>query len=244
MAIYRNLLACSILFIFSILLTACGTLSPSGEATGVSSTTIQDASLTRWWYVRFYKVWPKDTKAPFYYDPLLAEQVVAPVLASHRQQITLWRFHRRAVRDKGGSVFSFIFYSDAATAEKVMHDIRHSRILKDMLQENLLARVHYDGLNKRKYLAIDATSDKHWPGEIQDTWPYYIMGVSESWLALVKQISAETGVDEANGSIPDLVEKYRDVSGKINKLWLKNGRHAYFHHLNALFGYAPLEVRF
>ena len=244
MVMYRNPLAFSVIFLFGMLLTACGAVPPSGETKGVSPKTIQDKSLTRWWFVRFYKVWPKDTKAPFYYDPLLADQVVAPVLASHRQQITLWRFHRRAVRDKGGSVFSFLFYSNTATAEKVMSDIRRSKVLKSMLQENLLLRVHYDDLNKRKYLTINATSDKHWPAEIQDTWPYYIMGVSESWLALVKRISTEMSVDEADGSISELVEKYREVSGKLNKLWLKNGRHAYFHHLNTLFGYAPLEVRF
>ncbi|GAA4959031.1 hypothetical protein GCM10025791_44900 [Halioxenophilus aromaticivorans] len=49
----------------------------------------------------------------------LADQVVEPMLTAMAEPIALWRFHRRAGRDKAGHQFSFMFYTDDGTAQQV-----------------------------------------------------------------------------------------------------------------------------
>ena len=37
-----------------------------------------------------------------------------------------------------------------------------------------------------------------------------------------------------------MVAFYQEVNTTLSELWRKEGRHAFLHHLNALFGYEPL----
>ncbi len=63
-----------------------------------------------WWYAKFRMDWPKDAEPLWHMDPLLAHRVIAPVLSRYSEEISLWRFHRRAAPDASGHQFSFIFY--------------------------------------------------------------------------------------------------------------------------------------
>ncbi len=65
------------------------------------------------------------------------------------------------------------------------------------------------------------------------------MGVSATWLQLINQQINET---LSNLDLDKLLLKYRDINKKINQIWYKEGQHAFFHHLNALFGYEPLRI--
>ncbi len=63
-----------------------------------------------WWHARFKMSWLKADSAPdFSKDLIVINEVIAPVLAVHVDDIKLWRFHRRAGRDAAGHQFSFIF---------------------------------------------------------------------------------------------------------------------------------------
>jgi len=55
-----------------------------------------------WWYARFKMDWPQDADPAWYVDYILAHKVISPVLDEYGREISLWRFHRRAVRDKSG----------------------------------------------------------------------------------------------------------------------------------------------
>ena len=91
--------------------------------------------------------------------------------------------------------------------------------------------------------AISATSDRNWPDSIQNSWPYFIMGVSLMWLDLLEQT---VDLDElgARNSIPGRLEYYSDIHDQLTALWKQVGRHAMFHHINAIYGYEPLELVF
>ena len=43
--------------------------------------------------------------------------------------------------------------------------------------------------------------------------------------------------------IDDLLNLYRNVNDSIDKIWIKDGQHAFLHHLNAIFGYEPVYIR-
>ena len=97
-------------------------------------------------------------------------------------------------------------------------------------------------------LAISATSDPSWDVVIQSTWPYFIKGVSESWLMLVGNLAQaqieQLTQDQAQGlpNFETLLVAYKAVSTQVEGLWREQGAHAYLHHLNAVFGYAQTVV--
>ena len=65
------------------------------------------------------------------------------------------------------------------------------------------------------------------------------MGVSRMWLQLISELADQSpGVSGVSGN-PD---SYRQVQAGITDLWQTEGRHAFLHHLNALFGYEPLII--
>ena len=67
------------------------------------------------------------------------------------------------------------------------------------------------------------------------------------WLNLVAEIADQDLQDDPPASIEEIDSFYRQVDETVTELWQENGRHAFLHHLNAVFEYEPLiywEKRF
>ncbi len=191
-----------------------------------------------WWYVSFRFDWPEGESPAWHRDVMVAHRVIAPVLAGHRNKITLWRVHRRAVRDAAGHQLSFIFYASPETAYRVYEDIKANPDLSFWRQEGLIQQVQFDDPSHITRPGIQDTSDPAWPLIIQKTWPAYIMGISEMWLDLVTRL----GTEYASNSHDE--KPYRKISLILNRLWADNARHALFHHLNAVYAYQPFLTRY
>lgn len=194
-----------------------------------------------WWSVAFHVAWDREKSPDWALDTLLADQVCAPALAALRPRIGLWRFHRRAAHDDAGHRFSVLVYTDETTAASL-----YGRVLSNPMVLWLEDEGHVDGVSLERVAAagppaIAESSDANWPTEIQASWPWYIMGVSQTWLALVHQVKAERPVGDLSGDT--LLDYYREVNDRVTALWRDYGQHVYLHHLNALFGYAPLVIR-
>lgn len=202
------------------------------------------AENSSWWYIQFVKHWPANTPPRFDYDILLADQVFRPVLIRHHDDISLWRFHRRAARDPAGSKFAFIFYSSADAARAIAEDVRDHELVKEMMAAGLIEKIWIDNFDMPKRPAIEDTSDKEWPVSIQKSWPYYIMGVSQGWLALIKEVTVDHPIDTTTSTLDEITEHYKEISQIMDFLWTTGGGHAYIHHLSALFGYEPVQIRF
>ena len=194
-----------------------------------------------WWRARFRMDWPPDTEAIWYMDLYIAHQVILPLLELNKTDIYLWRFHRRAKRDGAGRQFSFIFYSSPQTAQRIFNSLRSNSILIEALAAGVIDDIVYDDPSEIKKPDLNDTSDKRWPLVIQKSWPYYITGVSQMWLNLVAEI-AERDLDEGHRSVSleDIEAIYGGIDEAITELWRINGRHAFLHHLNAVFGYHAL----
>lgn len=232
MAFFRP---CCLFFMFFLL----GCTSSSGVQIKTSQSSINSVHPAGdgWWYVRFQIAWP-DQEPQWFLGTMLAAEVVAPVLKENRKNIHLWRFHRRAIHDSHGHLFSFIFYSSAKTAEKVNQSIEESVFLAKLKSEKKITAVSFDDVWKIKRPDIEASSDGSWPKIIQKTWPTFIMGASQMWLDLVIGIAAEEPYEL------DYDELYDKVQNKITSIWVKQGRHAWMHHLNALYAYQPVFMHF
>jgi hypothetical protein len=193
-----------------------------------------------WWFARFQLNWPPDTEPVWYLDLCLAHQVFLPLLEIHKGDIYLWRFHRRAARDAAGRMFSFIFYATPQTAQSIFSALKTDPLIMKLVDDGLIERTEYDNPTRIALPKIEDTSDKQWPASIQKTWPFYIMGASHLWLDLIAEVAAENSEGFTPSSSKDIEAFYQQIDQIITKLWQQEGRHAFMHHLNALFEYAPL----
>ncbi len=197
-----------------------------------------------WWAANVKMGFDGASKVRWHLDALLAEQVFGPVLDRHRATIELWRFHRRAAPDQTGHRFSLLFYTDVATAEQVSSELSTSPVLNELVQAGDVKQLVLPVDNDRKGSDLGAVSDKSWAPAIQKTWPWFIMGVSQHWLALIREIKATAkppiSAAKTHAARDDV---YRAINDEVDAQWFRHGQHAYLHHLNAVFGYKPLLLQ-
>ena len=198
------------------------------------------ASSAGWWYARFRIYWPPEEEPFWHTDLLIAHKIIAPVLLQYKDRIRLWRFHRRAARDEAGHQFSFIFYTSAETAYQVFNMIRSNALLTEMTSIRRIIAEVYDNPDRIAKPGIKDTSDPSWPSSVQKSWPYFIMGASQMWLNLITETITEMQAAKTPLSLDEYEEFYKEVNVAITSVWETEGRHAFLHHLNALFGYEPV----
>jgi len=231
----------SVAIIFSMLAIAgCATTVKREAAEKMAPPPAEIAASAGWWSARFRMYWPPEEEPFWHTDLLVAHKIVAPVLLQYKDRIHLWRFHRRAARDEAGHQFSFIFYASAETAYQVLDMLRANALLTEMVYAGKIIDEMYDnpgGITKPR---IKDTSDPNWPSAVQKSWPYFIMGASQMWLKLINETVAGMPPAETPLSLDEYEEFYKEVNAAVTLLWENNGRHAFLHHLNALFGYEPL----
>jgi len=200
-----------------------------------------DLQRLSWWQLRFKLNWPADESPDFSGHLLLAEQVLLPIILEHEDQLRLWRFHRRAGRDPVGHQFSLIFFTGQETAERIGREVNENALTIWLQEESMLERTSLDPRGHDELGRLEGTSDRGWPEPVQRSWPWFIMGASQSWLMQVQQISRDKGLAESM-EYQELLQHYREVAVSMNAQWRDFGEHAYFHHLSALYGYQPVKV--
>jgi len=230
----------SVMLLLLVVITGCSSLGPvqTREIKPLRPEALPSGN--GWWYARFRMSWPPNTEPIWYIDLYLAHQVILPLLQAHQNDIQLWRFHRRAARDGAGRQFSFIFYASPRAARNIFQTLQSDSMVGDMKFAGIINDDVYDDPAKLTRPNIEDTSDKNWPVSIQKAWPYYIMGVSQMWLNLIAQVADDNMKSASPSSIKEIEMFYKQVNETMTDLWQKQGRHAFMHHLNAMFGYKPL----
>lgn len=184
--------------------------------------------------------WPNDDAPRWHMDPLLAHRVALPLLERYRNEIFLWRFHRRAARDGAGHQFSLIFYAARNTAACINADILGNPIVEQARASGRLAEVVCDDPAALPKPDIGDTSDPAWSPPLRDAWPHFLMGASRTWLELIAVLAA--GDEPEPATFHETERRYQRVNAAITAIWQREGRHAFLHHLNALFGYEPVLI--
>lgn len=226
-------------------LGACSSLVPVAQTNTIQITDAKD-SVKSWWTVSFKVRRPANTAPPFHTDVLIALQI-QPVLRQFENHIDLWRFHRRSAYDSAGHRFSLMFYSRSAIADSLVEGLKNSRILKELQSIEEIERIVWPNMGDVRP-EIAATSDKIWPKAIQETWPYFIRGVSDAWLRLVdhhsRALLRQADSDISAEPVEQQLEFYRQVHQKVSQQWRQAGLHAYMHHLSSVFAYEQTLIRF
>lgn len=194
-----------------------------------------------WWPVCFRMPFGEDGKPGWAVDLLLAHQVVGPLLREHEESIALWRFHRRAGRDATGHQLTLLAYTDDETGAALMNTAQSTPLVVALQRAGHLREVVNTCRGELGQTALNAHSDPVWDERLERTWPYFIMGVSAHWLALIDEVSRGQGA--VPGAVEPMLGHYRTVQEEVTEIWRLQGRHAYLHHLNAIFGYEPLLIQ-
>ena len=227
--------------VLAMLVLLSGCTASAIQETELETANRWDLQQPYWWRVKFRIHWPEGEDLDFSIHSLIADLVLRPVLDQHGDSLVLWRFHRRAARDGAGHQFSFIFYTASDVAEAVNADIQQNSVNIALLEAGTLDKVLYHSMPADERKQVEATSDPVWSPEIQKSWPWYIMGVSQTWLDMIAQLRTESPMP-ANPAVAEMQRYYKALDAKITDQWGRYGRHAYLHHLNAVFGYVPVYI--
>ncbi len=234
----------SLLLVVIFCLTyGCTALPQRPPSTGVALTGHPATVLQGdgWWRIRF-KMNRNDDVTHWERDLLIAHRIVAPQISAHNDEIDLWRFHRRSANDDTGHQFSLLYYASAQTADMINHAVITDPLVVQLLATGILTDVFTDDVDHNDSPAVSDTSDKNWSPVMQRTWPYYIMGVSQLWLAMIDELSQEIGVSD-NPDTSQLLDHYQMVNERLTYIWQHESQHALLHHLNAIFGYKAMIMR-
>lgn len=236
-------LTLQVVWVFSV--TGCAQNQPEVGAAGWGRVPVERGgqNLNRFWYAACFRMpWDGEGRPAWSVDALLAREIVLPVLKDRGEDIALWRFHRRAGRDPTGHQFTFLMYASPEVAEEVLAAMEQNAVAQSLLREGRLKAVVRACRGKTPKATLGAHSDPGWHPHIQRAWPYFIMGVSANWLALIDGVSTDIGSLEG-ASVPEMLRHYRQVHEEVTALWQGQGQHAYIHHLSALFAYEPLLIQ-
>lgn len=232
------------ILITGLALTGCAGLTTVDIQPVTSGVAGQSESPPEWWFVRIQWHWAEDMAPAWHLDLLAAHQILLPLINAHGDEILLWRIHRRAGRDEAGHQFSLLFYASGQTAQTIYSGIADNAVLADLTAAGMVAQVKTRPLTDGSFPNIEDMSDPAWSPAMQASWPHYIHGVSRMWLDLVSITANPLITDSAPVTLDGTVALYRQVDADINDVWQTEGSHALLHHLNAIFGYQPVPVRF
>ncbi len=239
---FRALPRC-LLSLVSALLAACA-LVPADPQSSTTTTPVtprhndivdDDA---RWFQSCFRMPFDAQGKPVWATDLVISDRVLSVVLDAHREHIQFWRFHRRAAPDAAGHQLSLIVYAPPTSYASITTAIDAHSVLATLRSQGYLNEVQHDCRHWEDPTDVAATSDQSWSPEVQRAWPYFIMGVSANWLALVQAYAVE--LESHNKTLPEV---YSSVEESMAELWARHAQHAYFHHLSAVFGYKPMLLQ-
>ena len=189
------------------------------------------------WYGFHFRIpYKKNKPVKSWVDIYIIDVLFRQILYIHKERINLWRFHRRWNDDKTGHQLTLFCYINERGAKGIDTIIKNSKALKLIKTNRNLKRYFYKNYGNN----IESTCDKKWVNEIQQTWPYFINGMSEMILRMI-QLVKENTVREIDDDVESF---YIRVNKRLIKIWRKEGRHAFFHHISALFGYDPILMTF
>ncbi|RRJ84067.1 hypothetical protein [Aestuariirhabdus litorea] len=193
-----------------------------------------------WRRILIQQRWDPQTTPDWNLEPLLAAELLGPSIDRHRPGLRYWRFHRRAANDSAGHQFSLLLYTDGNTARQLYQELLDHPWTAELLATDI-QRIRHRGINQNSEPAVEDRSDPSWSPEMQRAWPAYITGVSELWLGLIREYRSQAPAPQ---SLAEARPRYARINRQLTELWQAEGQHALLHHLNALFGYQPLLIRY
>lgn len=200
--------------------------------------------MNNWYEFNFSIGWPDNQEPKTWVDIFIIDRIVRDVISKKKSEIDLWRIHRRWVRDERGHELRLDCFSGEETGSLMEELIRENGCFKILKDNNLLAKDLAKGTGGSNIHDIaDDISTRNWPMELKKSWPYYIQGCSKLFLYLIEFLTGSIQADFDDKDISKIESYYTKLNNRISEIWQRDGSHAFFHHINAIFGYVPVLAK-
>jgi len=138
-----------------------------------------------------------------------------------------------------GHRFQLQCAADKHLADEIARALGHDEAVKSL---GSLVRLLEPGANDDAQTGAD-----WWAPELRKVglWHVYVNGLSETLLALVRQIQVLNNwrrPDLEPARQKELEDHYRRVDRRLREIWRKTGAGCLIHHLNEHMGYEPVEL--
>jgi hypothetical protein len=196
--------------------------------------------MRKWHSIKFTIKWDGISAPKFFIDLIIMDLLVAPVIERFKSEFEVWRFHRRAIKDKRGHELSLLLYVESNEANEMFEQIASNNLFTLIKRNYLKSNIELESGPRE----IEGRGDNSWPEDINKVWPYYMTGVCNMFVNLIKEIKAnrieKIDVNNAQNEIEDY---YEELGKEIAAKWFKYGSHAFLHHMGAIFGYELIFLR-
>lgn len=195
--------------------------------------------MNHWHAFYFRMVTPPGEEPKWWVDIFLLDTLVRDVVSAERSALVLWRVHRRFGQDSAGHEFLLQCYTTDQAAQEI-DDLLRQHTSRLLLQDNgILEDYHHE----KRGAEIESISQPEWPVHLQKSWPYFIHGASQMLLNLTEQVRVEANPGGILTRLTEAESLYIRLNNELAHIWQQWGSHAFFHHINELFGYVPVIAR-
>ena len=156
-----------------------------------------------WYSFQFKFEFEQNTRPKWWLDILMIDTVVRDIMENHKNNIQLWRFHRRADHDESGHKFKLWCYTTEEVSIAIDEIARCHKSIGVLKENSLLL----DYTTENSGSGVEGTSDPRWSNEVKKAWPYYIMGISQLILELIDLIKKQQDPLDDGAGI-DVIERY------------------------------------
>jgi len=197
--------------------------------------------MNKWYGFNFNISWDKKQEQKTWVDIFIIDTIVRDVIFQNKSEIIFCRIHRRWAMDEHGHELTFDCFTNEETAKAIEELINKSNYFEMLRKGGLLTKdKKLEKVPKDTDSITSITNDTGWPEQLKEPWLCYINGCCDMFLRLIKNIKGGKNVPT---DIQNAEQFYTKVNSELTIIWQYHGSHAFFHHLNAIFGYVPLLVK-
>jgi len=172
-------------------------------------------------------------------DLFIIDMIIRPLVK--KEKFDEWRLHRRWAQDESGHICSLLVKCSPGMAKKLVRAIEQSKYFKILKKSKTFFR-DFDCL-------IQPPNADEFPDEITACWPIFMQGVSTFFLAYIEELHKKLKDQKVEkpttaSTLVGYRSYYKEMNGYLGSHWHWYGCHAFFHHINAIFGYEHLQVQF
>jgi len=175
---------------------------------------ISEASSPEWYKIKFSI--NQRNSSTNYLDPLIAKEVIIPVLKNYDSKIDFFFFER--LRGLGNKhCFMFYFFSKKKYAHRIFHMINDNKVIQE-LKERKLIELYFAGT---AIMDITGISGLRGDSYAKTYWAHQMYALSNFWLVAICQISKSYNFRARN--LEDLINQYKQINQDLYRSWHQSG---------------------
>jgi len=198
--------------------------------------------MRRWYSLNFNISLDRNQKPKTWIDIFIIDTIVREVVLQKKAEIKFWRIHRRWADDEHGHELTLDCFTNEEAASEIKSLINNSDYFKILQNRNLLQKFEMVPADTESKTAI--INDTGWPEPLKESWLHYINGCCEMFLNLIGVLKKDIKTDiNKTSDISEIEKSCIELERKLTEIWKSHGNNAFFHHINAIFGYQQLRIQ-